>query len=109
MTMASTAVQVHSLAPGAYRITGVLEPTTSAGATVSIHLGLDSQGASRAGVAREAPHAGAVAHSGDLVLLPGVTPLVCGASFFNPSGALEWSLMFRVVESRSAAVPVCGN
>lgn len=102
-------VQLHTLQPGAYRITGILEATTPAGATVNVQLGLDAQQPAGAGVAREAPHAGAVAHEGKLEGLPEIAPLLCGARFFNPSGAFEWSLMFRVVESPAAAEAVCGG
>jgi hypothetical protein len=96
LTEASRVLTVRQLPAGVYRMTGILQPTTPAGASVSVHLAVDSHNAS---TAVKALQTGAVAHTGDRVSLPGVTPHSCGATFFNPSGELEWSLTFRVSEA----------
>jgi hypothetical protein len=96
LTEASRVLAVRQLPAGVYRITGILQPTTPGGASVNIHLAVGSHSASRTSAAVKALQAGAVAHTGDLVTLPGVTPLPCGATFYNPSGELEWSVTFRV-------------
>lgn len=99
LTEASRVLTVRQLPAGVYRMTGILQPTTPAGASVNVHLAVDSPNASRTGTAVKALQTGAVAHTGDLVSPPGLTPSPCGATFYNPSGELEWSLTFRVSEA----------
>jgi hypothetical protein len=102
-TASAITVRDYALAPGTYRLTGVLQPSTPAGASVDIQIGASAT-ANRGGVVREGPVVGFVAFNGDGVPRSSVTSLVCGATFSNQTGALEWSITFRVA---SATAMLC--
>jgi hypothetical protein len=105
-TTGSITTRNYTLAPGTYRLTGVLQPSTPIGASVAIEIGADAT-ATRSGVAREGPVLGFVKFTGDAPPQSSVVSLTCGATFTNASGALEWSMAFRVVSASPSVDQVC--
>jgi hypothetical protein len=105
-TTAGVTIRNYSLSAGTYRLTGVLQPSTSAGASVDIRIGAGAT-STRGGVAREGPQLGFVAFTGDPPPRSSVVSQACGATFTNPYGALEWSITFRVVSTPSPSDGLC--
>ena len=105
-TTAGVTIRNYSLTPGTYRLTGVLQPSTGAGASVDIHIGAGDT-ATRGGVAREGPQLGFVAFTGDPPPVSSVVSQACGATFTNSYGALEWSITFRVVSTPDSVDELC--
>jgi hypothetical protein len=95
--------RTYTLPPGTYRLTGVLQPSTSAGASVDVQIGRGATGSTDGGVVREGPVLGFVAFTGDPPPVSSVISQTCGATFSNASGALEWSVTFRVIATVHAA------
>ena len=106
-TTGPTTIRHYTLPPGTYRLTGVLQPSTSIGASVDIQIGTVATGGIGGGIAREGPVLGFVTHSGDLPSFPSVVSKVCGATFSNPSGELEWSVIFRVIATSQSFEQLC--
>ena len=89
-------VRQYTLAPGTYRVTGVLEAGTSAGASVQVRIGGGTVGA-----------LGFVAFSGQPEPPPSVVTEACGGRFLTAgTGTLEWSVTFRVTDPTSRD-PLC--
>ena len=105
-TTGGITIRNYSLTPGTYRLTGVLQPSTSAGASVDIQIGA-SEAATRGGVVREGPQLGFVAFTGEPPPLSSVVSQACGATFTNSYGALEWSVTFRVVSTPDSVDELC--
>jgi hypothetical protein len=98
----------YRLPPGTYRLTGVLQPTTSTGASVGIEIGRGATGSTGGGVVREGPVLGFVAFTGEPTPpVSSVISHVCGAIFSNASGALEWSVTFRVIATSESLEQLC--
>ncbi len=98
----------YTLPSGTYRLTGVLQPRGAAGASVGIQIGGGATGSTGGGVAREGLVLGFVAFSGETTApSSSVVSQVCGATFSNASGALEWSVTFRVVATSQSLEQLC--
>jgi hypothetical protein len=98
-------VRNYTLPPGTYRLTGLLQSSTSSGASVDIEIAGAPTGGAGGGVARDVSVLGVFGYTGDpLPRPPAILSLGCGATFSTPTGALEWFVTFRVVatESRSS-------
>lgn len=106
-TTGTITLRNYTLPPGTYRLTGVLQPSTSIGASVDIQIGAGATGGIGGGIAREGPVLGTVTYSGDSPPFPSVISKVCGATFSNPSGELEWSVTFRVIATSQAFEQLC--
>jgi len=104
-TTSNVTVRTYSLPAGTYRLTGVLQPQTPAGASVTIRI--DESSSIGGGVPREGPVLGFVAFRGDAPPATSVVSQVCGATLTNLYGALEWSMSFRVVSTPEAVAPLC--
>jgi hypothetical protein len=102
-------VRDYALAPGTYRLTGVVRPRTSIEASVGIRFGGRGTTGIRGGVIREAPVLGFVAFTGEpMPPWNSVVSEVCGARFFaNSSGALEWSVTFRSTTMADSIHQLC--
>ena len=97
-TTSAVTIRDYTLAPGTHRLTGILQPGTTSGASVHIQISGGPTGSIGGGVAREGPVLGVFGYTGDpLPRPPSIDSLVCGATFSTPTGALEWSVSFRVI------------
>lgn len=97
----------YTLPPGTYRLTGVLQPSASS-ASVVIQIGRGARDRIGGGVVREGPVLGFVRFTGESTPpLSSVVSRVCGATFSTSSGALEWSVTFRVVAPPQSPDEVC--
>jgi hypothetical protein len=91
----------YTLDPGTYRLSGMLRPTTAAGASIKVAIG-GTEGGSTAG---SAVHGFGVFSPAEEPSPAGVSVVSesCSGTFLVPSGVLGWSVIFEVVASTDAA------
>jgi hypothetical protein len=90
------------LAPGIYRLTGLLQSSPSGGASVGIEITGGPTGGTGGGVASDRSALGVFGYTGDpLPSPPSMVAQACGATFSTPTGALEWFVTFRVLATQS--------
>ena len=90
----------YTLEPGTYRLSGVLRPATSAGASVSVWMAGSDTASTRGSIV----HGYAVFSPPEEPSSPGVSVISerCGGTFTVPAGVLGWSVIFEVVEVGAA-------
>ena len=87
-------VRQYTLTPGTYRVTGVLQPGTSAGASLQVRIGGGIIGSM-----------GFVAFSGQPEPPPSLVTELCGGRFTAGTGTLEWSVTFSVADQTNRDDP----
>jgi hypothetical protein len=109
-TSSAVLIRQFALGQGTYRVTGVLEPGTPAGATVQVHIGDGTNGSTSGGVLRDGLVLGFVAASGQPQSPPSVVTELCGGRFsFDAVGTLEWSVTFRVTDTANRQDELCSQ
>ena len=96
-----SAMRHYILEPGTYRLSGVLRPTTSDGASIRVSIGSRET----SGTTRIAVHGYTVFTLPEERSSPGGSVISerCGGTFTVPAGALGWSVIFEVVDGADAA------
>jgi hypothetical protein len=108
VTTSTTTVRNYSLPSGTYRLTGVLQSSTPVGASVSVRIASGGANSVGGGVARDIQGLGIFGFTGEpSPRLPSVLSEGCAATFWTPSGALEWSMTFRVVATQASVGELC--
>ena len=88
-------VRQFTLTPGTYRVTGVLEAGTSAGASLQVRIGGGSVGSTDGGVL--GPGIGLCRLHWAAGAAPPLVTEACGGRFLTAgTGTLEWSATFGV-------------
>jgi hypothetical protein len=104
----TTTIRRYSLPPGTYRLTGVLQSSTPIGASVNIRIESGISGSVGGGVAHDLQVLGVIGFRGEpSPRLPSVVSQGCAATFWTPPGALEWSIVFRVVATLESVGELC--
>ena len=92
--------RTYTLAPGTYRFTGLLQPTTSPGASLSIRLGGEASRQMSAGAIQKLLQV--IRFTGERVPDVSVKSITCGGDFVvSAVGTLEWGFVFEVIADRS--------
>ena len=100
--------KTYQLMKGTYRTTGVLQPGTSEGASVNVQLAGGITERTSGGVLRDGLVLGFVAFSGNPEPAPSAVTTRCGGRFSaNVTGALEWSITFRVTDETISNDHLC--
>jgi hypothetical protein len=108
VTWSPTTVRTYALPPGTYRLTGILQANSANVATVRLQIGPAESGTVAGGVASDVLALGLVSSSAGLSEEPpSVVSEGCAATFSTPSGALEWSIAFRVIRTSDSVARVC--
>jgi hypothetical protein len=103
-TTSMTTVRSYSLPPGIYRVTGVLQSSPPAGASVNLQITSGMSG----GVARDMQVLSFLEFTGGpSPRLPSVVSEGCAATFSIPPGTLQWSIAFRVTAAFESAGQLC--
>lgn len=108
-TIGAMTIKSYVLPSATYRLTGVLRPSTSIGASIDIQIGTGATGNIDGGVAREGfVQLAFVRSTGDNSAgLKSILAKGCGATFSSPSGEFEWSVTFRVIATAQSADQIC--